>query len=171
MIKSFRAATMLAAFAAAAVFSSTACAAYSFADSGGGDGYLVGSAPSFTLFSADNNVGATFATYTETFGTAQTVAFNWNYTSHDSDGGYWDPAGYVLNGNYVQLSNNGYSASGSTTVSVNAGDTFGWYESSVDSVEGRGEFNVSVVPEPGNLALLLAGLGALAIAARSRKSA
>jgi hypothetical protein len=171
LIKSLRVATTFAAFAAAAVFSNAASAAYSFSDTNGGDGYLVGSAPSFTLFSADNGVGSTDALYLGTVGSDKTVQFNWNYISHDVDGGVYDPAGYYLNGSFVQLSNGGYSAAGFTTVSVHAGDTFGWYEHSLDSGFGRGEFKVSVVPEPANVALLLAGLGALAVSARRRKSA
>ena len=90
---------------------------------------------------------------------AGTVSFDWAFAT--SDGPYYDPFGYLLNGAFTQLTNNGggLNQSGSASFSVLAGDIFGFRQNSVDSCCGRASstisnFNVAV---PGPLPLLGAG--------------
>lgn len=149
---------------------------YTLSNSNGGDGYVSGSAPTFKLYGADNGVGSNYTTYTSTFTSPTTLTFNWSYTTHDCCGSYWDPAGYVLNGSYTQLSTDSQTqgqddTSGTTTVSIGAGDTFGWYVWSRDSYDGRGELavttSVAPTPEPGSLFLM--GTGLLGVAGALRR--
>lgn len=151
---------------------------YTLANSNGGDGYIIDSTPSFQLFGADNDIGANYTTYTTTASAAETVNFDWKYTTFDSDGSVWDPAGYLLNGVYTQLSTNGNTegqvdSSGMTSVNLLAGDTFGFYVYSVDSVAGRGELavNMAPTPEPSSLLLLSSGLLGMAGVVRRRLNA
>ena len=155
-----------------AAWSVNASAAWTFGNSGGGDGFLTGSFPNFTIDGADNSAGSTTASYTQTFAAPTTITFDWVYKTFDCCGGVWDPAGYVLNGVTTQLSLDlgvGVGSSGTgVSVSVGAGDTFGWYVSSPDSRLGRGELTISAVPEPETYALLLGGLAIVGMAARRR---
>jgi len=79
-----------------------------------------------------------------------TVNFNWDYTTTDCDGPFYDQFGYSLNGNYVQLTDNGgaNTQSGSASVTVNAGDVFAFYIFSVDSYCGAAWTTVSSFSAP-----------------------
>lgn len=147
---------------------------YTLANTNGGDGYIVGSAPSFQLFGSDNGVGANYTTYTTTASAAETVNFDWNYTTFDTDGSFWDPAGYALNGVFTQLSTDGniggqFDTSGTASVNLLAGDTFGFYVYSLDSEYGRGELAVNMAPTPEPSSLLLLGSGLLGMAGIVRR--
>ena len=76
------------------------------------------------------------------------------------------PFGYLLEGNYTQLSDNGgaMDQSGSASFSVLAGQTFGFRVVTADDLWGPAQstissFEVAAVPEPGTwaAAALLAG--------------
>ncbi len=154
----------------------------------GGNGSLAGDYPAFTLTGADNGSGPDglddTVFYTQSFTVPETITFTWQYASHDSSGlATYDPAGWVLvsGGSTVetQLSIDAeLAASGTATVSVGAGDSFGFYVHSLDSEFGPGVLAVNEalppppppVPEPQHAVLLLAGLAALFASARRRRN-
>jgi len=144
---------------------------YSLANSVGGDGYVVGDIPVFQLFGANNNIGYNFTTFTTTVSAAETVKFIWRYSTADWSASY-DPAGYLLNGTpHVLATGSGTSASGVSSIDLNAGDTFGWYVYTTDGGFGRGKLDVEVTPEPGSLLLFGSGLAGLIGMVRRRRSA
>ncbi len=89
------------------------------------------------------------------------LSFQWSYVTYDVDGPSYDPAGYYLNGDYSQLSNDAGPNSQSGVISglnLNSGDVFGFYVDSVDDIEGRAGITITGVPEPGSFALFGLGL-------------
>lgn len=164
----------------------TVNAAFSF---GGcvGDGNLTGAYPNFTITGNSSSASRLYCytTYTETFQSSGTMFFDWAYVSHDINDGDWldtyfDPAGYVLNGVWHQLPYNVFDdsplrrylytvSSGSTSVDIAAGDTFGWYVMSLDNCCGPAELTVwhaRFVSEPGAVALLGVAFLSLVIGGR-----
>ena len=108
----------------------------------------------------DGNGGSKNTDFTIAAPTAGVVSFDWAFGT--LDGPFWDPFGYLLNGSFTQLTDNGgsQSQSGSAAFSVLAGDVFGFRQNSRDSCCGRASttisnFNVAV---PGPLPLF--GVGA-----------
>ena len=184
MQKTLRAATLALGACALAGFSANASAAYVFSNDGPGDGSLSGSYPAFTITGSNNGTDQDTALYVQNFTSSQVVTFTWHYASADTGGTNFDPAGWILNGVETQLSVNGdpgTTSDGTTTVSVLAGDTFGFYVYSLDSLFGAGMLAVNqdlppppppppAIPEPANAALTMAGLAALFAAALRRKS-
>ena len=119
-----------------------------------------GGAPaSITLTGADNGGDNKNTDFTIAAPSAGTVSFDWSYSTADISSG-WDPFGYLLNGAFIKLTNDGVAnQSGSASFSVLAGDVFGFRQNSFDSIFGRASttisnFNVAV---PGPLPLLGAG--------------
>lgn len=148
------------------------CDSYTLANDNSGNGYVVGSYPEFQLWGANSSDGPNNTTYTTTITAPETLRFAWTYTTHGSIDSFWEPAGFIVDGFNTQLSPNGMSTgqsvSGFTEVSLNAGDTFGWYVLSLNSSESFGELDVEVTPEPGSLLLFGTGLLCLALAVRRK---
>jgi hypothetical protein len=86
------------------------------------------------------------------------VSFAYSYLTLDDDGSFYDPFGYLLNGDLVQLVPppfllQGGSTSGSFAFPVTAGDSFGFYAGSFDSLLGPAittisDFSYQQVPGP-----------------------
>ncbi len=193
MHKTLRAATLALGTCALAGLSANASAAYTFSnDNAAADGSISGTYPQFTITGSDNGTGGNTSFYTQTFASSEVVSFTWQYASLDSSGlGTYDPAGWVVthDGTSVetQLSIDAdTSSSGTTSVTVAAGDTFGFYVYTIDSMYGPGMLAINedlvlpppppppppppAIPEPQNAALMMAGLAALFAAVRRRKS-
>jgi len=170
MPKTLRTVALAAVAAAFAAGSGSAHAAYTFYNDDGGNGALSGSYPAFTITGSNDGSGVDdTAFYVQTYASAITISFTWQYESLDSGGSVYDPAGWILDGVETQLSIDGgpgTTSSGSSSVDVAAGQTFGWYVHSFDSTGGAGVLAVDedlppAVPEPADAALTMAGLVAL----------
>ena len=182
MNQTLRTAALVVAGAALAGASVGAHAAYTFYNDDGGNGTLSGSYPAFTITGSDDGSGSDdTAFYVQTYAAATTVSFTWQYESFDTGGSVYDPAGWILDGVETQLSLDGgpgTNSGGSFTVSVAAGQTFGWYVHSFDSMSGAGLLAVNQdlppppppVPEPQDAVMMMAGLAALFAATRRRRN-
>jgi hypothetical protein len=157
---------------------------FTLANDNGGDGFVTSILGGFDLFGSDNSSGANYTTYLATAAVNESLTFNWTYTTNDCCGSYWDPAGYVINGSYTQLSTDTpagdasgtyvglYDTSGVVTLNVLAGQSYGFYVFTQDGVAGRGDIAVtanSATPLPAALPLFATGLGALGLAGWRRK--
>lgn len=96
-----------------------------------------------------------------------TVEFFYSYTTLDPSPGF-DFAGYLLGGTRVPLADsNGESGFGSFL--VGAGQTYGWFVSTLDNTGEPGILTVtftpaaSPVPEPAGFAFALTGIAVLAV--------
>jgi len=102
-----------------------------------------------------------------------TISFAWSYASHDRDGPFYDPFGWLLNGTFTILTGtlhgdctSGFGRSpqcdqsGIGSFLVAPGDVFGFRAASLDSAEFSAITTVSnfsattPVPEPSSLMLL-----------------
>jgi hypothetical protein len=128
-----------------------------------GDGSIsTGDAPaSISLSGADDGSSINQNTdFTIAAPLAGTVSFDWAYST--AEGPVFDPFGYILNGGFAQLTDNGGGQvqSGSASFSVLAGDVFGFRQNSIDSIFGRASTTISnfnAPAAPGPLPLLGAG--------------
>ena len=149
--------------------------------SDGGGVNTTGAPASISLTGSD--VGSevpNFVDFTIAAPSSGVVQFSWDYFSSDSfESAAFDPFGYLLNGNFTQLTGNssGVSQSGTESFNVLLGDVFGFRQFSTDSIEGAATTTVSnfsvtdisAVPEPGSvfaLGLLISG----GLVLRSRRS-
>lgn len=134
------------------------------------DGFVnTGGAPaSISLTGGDNGSGDFGTTdYTTTAAAAGTVTFDWNYSTADVSA-FWDPFGYLLNGSFTQVTNDGGGVvqNGTSTFNVLAGDSFGFRIFTRDNSVGPGSVTISnfsaPIPEPSTVLslLVLGGLGA-----------
>jgi hypothetical protein len=126
-----------------------------------------GAPASISLTGGDNGSNSSGTTnYTTTAAAAGTVTFDWNYST--ADGPFFDPFGYLLNGSFTQVTNNGGGVfqNGTSTFNVLAGDSFGFRIFTRDNFLGPGSVTISnfsaPIPEPSTVLslLVLGGLGA-----------
>ena len=163
--------------AAVACLALAPASALTLSNSNGGDGYLdtpEGGAD-FTLRGADNSVVGNYTLYTTRAAVTQNFYNFYIYSTNDTGGAENDPAGYVVNGVYYQLSPASsvadYTITGKFNFSVVAGDSYGFFVDSTDGCCGRASLSVgSLVPEPATWTLLLVGFGMVAVAARRRRA-
>lgn len=144
-----------------------------------GDGFVTASEPgcllahgcSVTITGSNNSTSNNYTLYSDVVASTGYYGFLWSYSTQDTDGAAWDPAGYVVNGVYTYLVSTGYTASGSISLLLNAGDTFGFFIHSLDGIFGRGQINVVATPVPASIVFLGTGLlGLLAIGRRRKRN-
>ncbi|MCW8981818.1 MAG: DUF2341 domain-containing protein, partial [Altibacter sp.] len=107
---------------------------------------LLGVAP--TTYNAmvigSNNASGTegLTDFVVTVTAAETVSFDWDYTSNDIPG--FDSFGYIVNGTYTQLTDPALgNQSGSATVTLAPGDIFGFRSQTDDNDFGNNETAVT----------------------------
>lgn len=108
------------------------------------------------------------------------VNFHWDYESFDESGPIFETFGFLLNGVFTQLSDDGGAnvQSGNESFSVSLGDVFGFGHDCVDCLFGAADTTISsfnapvgaAIPEPAPLLLLGAGLLGLSVLARRQMS-
>ncbi|MCV0401974.1 MAG: DUF5089 domain-containing protein [Nitrosopumilus sp.] len=108
------------------------------------DGFVLtsGAPASIELVGGDQGFGGSGDTdYTVPVACEGDISFDWTYKTLDFSP-FWDPAGYLVNGAFIQLSDNAglTSQTGSTTVTVSDGDVFGFRVHTVDNIFGEGSF-------------------------------
>jgi len=117
----------------------------------GGDGSVnTGSAPvSIALTSSDNDVGQSNVDFTIAAAASGTVSFDWNFSTNDT-GASLDHFGYLLNGDFFQLtaSKGSTSQSGSTSFDVITGDVFGFRADSFNSQSGSATTTITGFTAP-----------------------
>lgn len=141
---------------------------WTFANSNADGSVNTSGAPaSISLTGGDNGSGFSGTTdYTTTAAAAGTVTFDWDYSTND--GPFYDRFGYLLNGSFTQVTNNGGGVvqNGTSTFNVLAGDSFGFRIFTTDNIFGPGSVTISnfsaPIPEPSTVLslLVLGGLGA-----------
>lgn len=142
----------------------------------GGDGSFnfAGAPNSIVLTGSDTGSGEpiyTLVTWSITSALTD-LSFFWSYRTFDADGPSYDPAGYIINGDFFQLSNNNGADTQSGIVSglnLDVGDEFGFYVFATDDIAGPAQLTIGAIPEPGTFGLLGLGLaGALLLGRRAR---
>jgi hypothetical protein len=104
----------------------------------GGDGsFSFNGTSDVTLVGSDNGIGAA-TTLCTTLGQAGIVSFAWEFNT--VDGSFWDPFGYQVNGVFTELTDPSgpQNQSGSTNITLYAGDQFCFSQNSLDGVVGPG---------------------------------
>ena len=125
-------------------------------------------APLTVMFTgANNDSGPSEQTMLIAAPSAGFVSFNWVYETLDS-APLWDAFSFTVNGAFNPVSDDlaGTSQSGSFTIKVASGDVFGFSAQSFDSANGSASTwvsgfrfeEISAVPEPGTLPLMLVAL-------------
>ncbi len=165
-----------------ATVSAPAMAAFTLSNDNGGDGYVVVDPLDpriFTLFSANNapDIDSGFnnvTSYGQTATSVRVINVRWSHVTTDERARF-DPAGWFLGEHFFQLTDDdittGIVQGGSFQIAVNPGDEWGFYIGTSDSFGGRGQLNISTVPEPGSWAMLIAGFGLTGAAMRRRRLA
>ena len=133
---------------------------------GAGDG-SVNVSPSEVITLTSSNNGHSGQTEFSHFISDYTgsLSFDWSYSSADNDSMY-DPAYYFQNiggiSNLVYLENSGaLSSSGTATLNLVRGDTFGWGIASLDGCCGAGQLSINNVSYAPRAPAPLVGSGLL----------
>jgi hypothetical protein len=134
-----------------------------------GDGSITMTSTAATLTSPTNLGNGGVVDLTITTVDSGRVTFDWYYTTVDDP--FFERFGYLLNGLFTQLTNNGGSGAqnGTAMVLISNGDVFGFREWALDNLGGSSSTRISnfSVPEPSSL--FIAAIGLLGLAGIRRR--
>ncbi|QDS92461.1 hypothetical protein FF011L_12040 [Roseimaritima multifibrata] len=152
-------------------------------DQNSGDGSVaISGAPASVSITSSNTGSGVFVNtdFSAIVTQSGTVSFAWEYLTTDSyASAEWDPFGYVLNGTFIQLTDDAgsISQSGNTAFLVSLGDVFGFRAQAIDDALGSATTTISTfsapgtsnanVPEPFSIAIW-GMIGLTGLAARKR---
>jgi hypothetical protein len=151
-------------------------------DTAGGLVDASGAPGAILLTDGADDVGG-YTSYTITLPYAAVLTFNWSYINNDLyQDPLFEPAGITLDGTYSDLIDElgDPTQSGTDTISLQAGDVFGFEVQTFDGYYGgyNGSYGSAfltlsdlAVPEPASLPVLAAGLGALCLLTRRKTAA
>jgi len=116
----------------------------------GGSIDTTGAPASIIEISSNDGAGPDNTDFTIAAVDSGTVTFNWSYTTTDVDGPSYDPFGWLLNGTFTQVTNDGglINQSGTVTFPVVAGDVFGFRAHATDSALGSASTTISNFSAP-----------------------
>jgi hypothetical protein len=144
----------------------------------GGSVNTSGAPSSVTIIGGDNGVKG-LTTWTIIMPGSGLVSFDWSYVTTDSDGPFYDPAGFTVNGAHTKLTDDdgANSQSGSWSgLGLNAGDQFSFWVYTLDGIYGPGSLTISnfqapgeAIPEPATLLLVGVPLAVGAFRRRAHK--
>jgi hypothetical protein len=118
-------------------------------ETNGGSGSVdaSGAPAQVVITSSNSDQGKVIDTqYKITITTAGVIKFDWDFFTFDYAGARWDPFGYSVNGNFVQLTSDSeliMTESGSHSVAVNVGDIFAFVARTID--DGYGNSSTTAV--------------------------
>ncbi|MFA5041822.1 MAG: VPLPA-CTERM sorting domain-containing protein [Bdellovibrionales bacterium] len=173
-----------------------ASAAYTMTNTNGGNGYVVDANTTdgnYTIYGSDDcgYHDGNYTTYTNIATYTGSMSFAWSYTTYDENTAWWDPAGYVINGAYTQLTpddsqidyywedspyhdpnypSGSRTYSGVATLQVIAGQTYGFYVNTYDDQGGFAKMEISAVPLPAALPLFAASLFGFGAVSRKKRA-
>ena len=100
--------------------------------------YSFGGTTSVTITGSNSGNGANAAVLCSSVPENGTIIFDWSFVTSDTDGAFYDPFGYNLNGVFNVLTNSSGPdfQSGSASIVVSAGDQFCFNQSSTDGAFG-----------------------------------
>jgi hypothetical protein len=108
-----------------------------FSQNGGDGSFSFNGTTELTLVGSNNSIG-TATTLCTNLSQAGIVSFAWEFNT--VDGPSWDPFGYQVNGVFTSLTDpfGPQNQSGTTNITLNAGDEFCFNQNSVDGIFGAG---------------------------------
>ncbi|HBY60381.1 MAG TPA: hypothetical protein DEH78_11195 [Solibacterales bacterium] len=149
---------------------------WTFFTEGNGAVSTINEPNSITLFGSDDSCegeecdnGSRITRFQITYNELAPIlfTFSWEYVTFDDNAGF-DPFGYFINETFVELTDPELgNQTGTAEVTINPGDTFGFYILSTDDCCGLAYANIPQgIPEPSTYLMMGGGLALVGLVSR-----